>query len=91
MEKLRAVFEIEFESPEAVRKALAAVRQKNPVSVKAALAYAVNKSVLRATITAKGFAPLRALSSSFLRDVRVFLDSLEVVKKNAAASASKAR
>lgn len=79
---MKAVFELDFPEAQSARKA-AKVLSQQIRGGKATLECAANKRLVRATITAKSFTALRAISTSLLRDARVFYDSLELVKKNA--------
>lgn len=78
--RMKAEFEVEFDDAELARKAKRVLSFKE-LSDKSKMELAVEKNVLKARIEAKTFAALRARSVSFLRDVKVFLDSAELVQK----------
>lgn len=78
--EMKAAFELEFGDAETAKKAVKVLSQKM-LEGRAQLECAANKSIVRATITAEGFSLLRAISTSFLRDARVFYDSLELAEK----------
>ena len=77
---MNAWFEVSFASEELARKAKSVLTFAE-ISEKSTMELKVEKNVLKAKIEAKNFASLRARSVSFLRDVKVFLDSVELVEK----------
>ena len=74
---MKALLEIDFDSPQLARKAALVVGCE--VDKRSSLSYRVDKSVLVLHIAASGFAPLRARVNSVLRDIRVFLDAAAVI------------
>ncbi len=85
---MKAVFELEFEDAQTAKKAGQVLAQKI-LGGRTALQCTANKNFVRATITAESFSPLRAISTSFLRDARVFYDSIELISKSNAANIAK--
>ncbi|MFH0922536.1 MAG: KEOPS complex subunit Pcc1 [Candidatus Micrarchaeota archaeon] len=77
---MNALFEVSFASEQLARTAKGVLTFAE-ISDKSSMELNVEKNVLKARIEAKNFASLRARSVSFLRDVKVFLDSVELVKK----------
>ena len=77
---MKAIFELDFPDSQTAKKA-AQVLSQNILGGRAQLECTANKSIVRASITAQGFTSLRAISTSLLRDARVFYDSLELVEK----------
>ena len=80
MDPLKAEFEIDFATPALAKKALETIKAKE-FSVKASVLLSVRGSVLKARIEGKGFAALRARTTSFLRDVKIVFDAIALAKK----------
>ncbi|MFH1056740.1 MAG: KEOPS complex subunit Pcc1 [Candidatus Micrarchaeota archaeon] len=76
---MKALLEIDFETPALARKALGIIKAKE-FSDKATLSLSVKGSVLRAEVGGKGFAALRARVTSFLRDAKVVFDAISLVE-----------
>jgi len=77
---MKARFEIEFEDPATAKKAASALSQNVP-STKASLKCKAQGKTLKAIVEAKTFSSLRAISTSFLRDAKVFTDAVKLSPK----------
>lgn len=77
---LKAELEIDFATEKLAKKALKIITAKE-FSDKASLSLSTRGSVLKARIEGKGFAALRARTTSFLRDVKVVFDAIALAGK----------
>lgn len=77
---MKAEFEIDFATPALAKKALETIEAKE-FSDKARVLLSASGSVLKARIEGKGFAALRARTTSFLRDVKIVFDAIALAKK----------
>ena len=77
--KSKGVIEMEFESPAQARKALKIIKTKE-FSEKISLSLKAKGNKLEATVKSKSFALMRARITSLLRDLKVVLDSIALVK-----------
>jgi len=77
---LKAELEVEFSNAGHARKALKIIKTKE-FSDKASVFLSVSGSRLKARIEGKGFAALRARTTSFLRDLKAVFDAISLAEK----------
>ena len=76
---MKAELEIDFKTPAHAKKALGVIKSKE-FSDKVRMSLSAKGAVLVIRIQATGFAALRARITSLLRDVKVVMDAISLVK-----------
>ncbi|NUN11742.1 hypothetical protein HUU53_03795 [Candidatus Micrarchaeota archaeon] len=80
---MKAVIEVSFDSKELASKALRVIGKQN-ISKKAVVKGVLKEKNLVFTFESDSFAGLRALTTTLFRDLKIFFDSLEIVRKEKA-------
>ena len=81
---MKAVFEIEFKDSKEINNALKIIRPEKSRNVVLHVLHKKSSSNVQYIIEAPAFSPLRARSTSLLRDLKIMLTVFEKGKKSAA-------